>query len=216
MDPAAACLAVNTPPNDDWVKSCSDDSSPPGGLSSRVVTSMKPGYTYMIVADGYNAAQVGPVQLNFTLSRNGCTLNCAGKYCGLAQCLNSSGVDFTCGTCDQNEVCSTSVNQCVPSPCVPSCKRGRHCGDDGCGGSCGTCAEGTLCLVGSGKCRKREACNHLVPLCQSGVNGQFGCPSGQWCASDCKCYKLDAPLMDLVVDEEVCLAPIVFVSDVLF
>ncbi len=198
LSPEAACLQINS--HKEWVKSCSDDSTPPGGLSSRCSYSMKPGYTYFIVADGYSATAVGPFRLNITLS-TGCTLNCEGKLCGLAQCLNSTGVDFGCGTCSLGQVCS-SLNRCVPSPCVPSCKRGRKCGDDGCGGSCGECRSDQACFVDSGKCRKKETCNHLVPLCQSGVKGQFGCPAEQWCASDCNCYKLDAPLMDLIIDKQ--------------
>jgi hypothetical protein len=176
---------------------CTDDSSPPGNLASRVTWVMKPGYYYFVIVDGYSAAQVGPFKLTLTLANTGCTLKCTGKYCGSANCQ-----DFTCGDCAPGFTCSTATFQCVPFPCQPDCSNGRKCGDDGCGGTCGTCRTGESCITSIGKCRKVEACNHLVPLCRNGVRGSFGCPANQYCGSDCACHKIDEPLMDLVIDAQ--------------
>lgn len=193
MNPTDACLNANVNPV--WVTSCADDSSPPGGLASRISWSLKAGYHYFVVVDGYSAAQVGPYKLTITLSNTGCTLNCAGKYCGSASCEN-----FNCGVCETGFQCSTSTFRCVPFPCNPDCSHGRQCGDDGCGGSCGVCGNGEACITDTGRCRKVEPCNHFIPLCRSGVNGNFACPNDQFCGSDCECHKLDEPLMDLYID----------------
>jgi hypothetical protein len=189
-NPDVGCLESNGKPF--FCVACSDDSSPPGGLSSRITWSMRAGYYYYLVVDGYSAAQVGPYKLTMTFTP-GCTMACGGKYCGDSGC---NGVQ--CGTCGAGLACSVS-NVCAPFPCVPDCSNGRQCGDDGCGGSCGTCRNGYTCAGVRQKCKQISPCNHLVPLCRNGFKGSYGCPAGQWCGSDCECHPLKEPLMDLFV-----------------
>ena len=192
-NPDDGCLASNG--NTILCVSCADDSSPPGGLASRITWSLKPNYTYYVHVDGYSTAQVGPYVLTMIFTP-GCTLNCAGKYCGNSGCNNVS-----CGDCGVGFVCGSSAT-CVPFPCKPDCSKGKQCGSDGCGGSCGSCKGGYVCYGDTQKCKQVKPCDHFIPVCMNGQAGRIGCPAGQWCGSDCACHKLNEPLMDLIIVRE--------------
>eukprot|EP01096_Ripella_sp_DP13-Kostka_P007787 TRINITY_DN286_c0_g1_i2.p1 TRINITY_DN286_c0_g1~~TRINITY_DN286_c0_g1_i2.p1 ORF type:complete len:478 (-),score=227.36 TRINITY_DN286_c0_g1_i2:12-1445(-) len=181
------------------VLQCSDDSSPPGNLGSRIVATLKPGKTYLLMADGYNLEQRGPFNLEIRFHK-GCLPNCDGQFCG------DDGCGGACGLCDSGEKCFKG--SCISDPCTPNCvSENRECGDDGCGGTCGECtAANTYCLTDQredgtvfflGQCSDPfPSCNNLSPVCE-------GCTTSQFCGSDCKCHDLNAPLPDLVIDGDI-------------
>jgi hypothetical protein len=164
-----------------WPGFCADDSTPPGGLGSRVYGPVAPG-SYRLVATGYSASQVGPFQLQVKLVP-GCVPVCDGKYCG------PDGCGGDCGACSVGEVCS-AAGRCYTAPCTPDCQ-GRQCGDDGCGGTCGACGAGDSCAEADGKCVPSDACDHFLPVCKN-------CGPKTYCGSDCQCHKVDETLVDLV------------------
>ena len=180
------------------VIACSDDSTPPGYLGSRVKASLERGKTYLFMADGYNLEQKGPFELRFHFHEN-CLPDCDGLFCG------DDGCGGSCGECEGAERCNSG--SCYPNPCTPNCASdNRECGDDGCGGSCGECDvdSGSYCITDvdedgnvfyTGQCTEPVVpCDHFNPVCGG------GCNSGQFCASDCVCYDLNEPLPDLVID----------------
>lgn len=160
---------------------CSDDASPPGGLSSRVYGPLEPG-SYRLVVSGYSASQVGPFQLQIKIVP-GCVPACDGRYCG------PDGCGGACGACADGELCS-SGGRCYVSPCTPDCQ-GRRCGDDGGGGSCGACADGELCAETEGRCVAESGCDHVRPVCKN-------CGPKSYCGTDCQCHRVDETLVDLL------------------
>ncbi len=161
---------------------CSDDAAPPGGLGSRVYGPLDPG-SYRLVATGYSASQVGPVQLQVKIVP-ACVPACDGKFCGPDGCGGS------CGSCSSGQLCS-SGGRCFTSPCTPDCSGGRQCGDDGCGGSCGSCSGGDLCAELEGRCVPPSGCDHFQPTCKS-------CGPKSYCGTDCQCHPTAETLIDLI------------------
>ncbi len=173
---------------------CSDDATPPGGFGSRIAILLQPG-TYYLLADGYNANEVGPYTLDVRFVA-GCVPNCDGKFCG------DDGCGGTCGSCTDGLVCNGS-GRCSSPTCVPQCN-GRKCGGDGCGGTCGTCEAGSYCAEETGACMSFPACDHDKPTCRK------PCSSNEFCGTDCECHKLKDPMPDIVVDAEMLKKDIVF------
>jgi hypothetical protein len=177
---------------------CSDDSTPPAFLGSRVKANLTPGATYMFMCDGYNLEQRGPFELRISFHEN-CSPDCDGLFCG------DNGCGGACGECDSSEQCNSG--SCFPNPCISDCAN-RECGDDGCGGSCGDCDvdNSSYCetdvddngnIFYTGVCTPPVIpCDHQNPECN-------GCGSTQYCATDCQCYDLNTPLADLVVDPDI-------------
>jgi len=166
---------------------CSDDSTPPGGLFSRVKALLEPG-DYILYVDGFSAEQEGEFELTVKFV-SGCTPQCDGSFCGDDLC------NGTCGTCPNDTRCEATAflsYRCNPFPCTPDCTN-KTCGDDGCGGSCGDCTGGKLCIYEEGTCNDFEYCNHLRPICTG------GCPNDQYCGTDCQCYDNTAERPDFVV-----------------
>jgi hypothetical protein len=174
---------------------CSDDSTPPGNGGSRIAVPLDPG-TYYLIADGFDAAKLGPFTLSVRLAANGCVPKCDGLYCG-----DDDGCGSDCGTCDAGFACVEG--RCEPDPCAAQCS-GRACGDDGCGGSCGTCAGGSLCVPATGQCQQFADCDHLLPACTP------ACGAGQFCGTDCACHSAADPMPDLVLNGKRLLDEILF------
>lgn len=173
---------------------CSDDATPPGGYGSRIAILLQPG-TYYLLADGYNANEVGPFTLDVRFVA-GCVPNCDGRFCG------EDGCGGTCGTCSEGLVCN-GAGRCGSPTCVPQCN-GRKCGGDGCGGSCGECAPGSACAEETGACMVSPVCDHDKPTCRK------PCSSNEFCGTDCECHKLKDPMPDIVVDAEMLQKEVVF------
>jgi hypothetical protein len=97
-----------------------------------------------------------------------CQPQCAGRECG------SNGCNGSCGTCPQNNTCSTA-GQCQ---CQRSCN-GTSCGanSDGCGGVC-ACANGQDCV--SGQCTSIPQ-THDSCTPNSGSFGPGNCAPGHLC-----------------------------------
>lgn len=180
LDVALAIFQGNCVPMDSY-SMCADDSTPPGGLGSRVFGKLLPG-DYLIVATGYSSTQLGPVILDIKFVPN-CVPQCDSKFCG------SDGCGGTCGSCLTTQICSPE-SKCITSPCTPTCN-GRMCGGDGCGGSCGGCKEGWFCFETNGKCKKKSGCDGMRPVC----NGNGG---SKYCGADCLWHTVDEHLIDLV------------------
>jgi len=168
---------------------CSDDSSPPGGLGSRVRGLLPPG-TYSLIVSGYSGSTLGPFQLLVKFVPN-CAPQCDGKFCGSDSCGGS------CGTCTEPEQCNSAVGRCQSVPCMPDCQA-RACGDDGCGGSCGQCKSGKACEKLDGQCIPVSVCDHFVPTCPSNRQGKG---PNSWCGNDCNWHALDEPLADILPNQ---------------
>jgi len=167
--------------------SCSDDSTPPGGLGSLIRGQLDAG-SYRLIATGYSASQVGPFQLVLKFTPDGCVPTCDGKFCG------DDGCGGECGACpivDGVQLECDDFGRCGSGECVGSCS-GRQCGSDGCeDGACGSCPAGQLCADEIGKCMPADQCDHLLPECGN-------CPENTYCGSDCQCHRVDEALIDLV------------------
>lgn len=181
---------------------CGDDSSPPGGLSSRVFGKLSQG-TYKLVATGFshvlNDPLFGPYQLKIKFYPN-CVPQCEGnRNCG------PDGCGGTCGTCKDGKECHIESGQCRKNPCVQECiltKKNnsivnKQCGDDTCGGLCGSCnpKNSEMCVAQSGLCKKVNLCNHLRPMCQGNSPASFSKP---YCAHDCQWHDMSEDLGDLM------------------
>src|SRR6185436_10446108 len=75
---------------------CSDDATPPGELSSRIFGTLEPG-SYVVIATGYAASQVGPFQLQVHFNGIACTPQCDSKKCGDDGCGHPCGPDCAQG-----------------------------------------------------------------------------------------------------------------------
>jgi hypothetical protein len=210
--------AVQTP----QIIGCNDAATPPGNFGSRMLAELAPGAYYLVLstypAYAYNLSAIGDSALqskdygsslrpgfHVALSVNFLEYmpQCDEKMCG------SDGAFGVCGTCAEGELCNADF-QCAPDPakCAPRCAN-RTCGDDGCGGSCGSCAKerGEYCVVnegGSATCEALPECNSMQPVCfgraaTTDARAAPGCDAGFYCASNCSCVAVGAPLPDLAV-----------------
>lgn len=84
---------------------CSNDATPPGGLGSRISGILHPG-TYLVIATGHSANDLGPYQLQVKFTGLPCAPQCDGKDCG------DDGCGDLCGPCDAPNVCSVT-GQCI-------------------------------------------------------------------------------------------------------
>eukprot|EP00899_Mesostigma_viride_P006474 jgi/Mesvir1/15828/Mv03381-RA.1 len=181
------------------VISCSDDSTPPGRLGSRVTGLLEHG-VYLLMLDGYSSTDNGAFTISAHFVDN-CLPLCDGNFCGI------DGCGFKCGSCGLGSKCRNAT--CYPDPCVKQCANAnRTCGWDGCGGSCGSCPTPQKC-VGEGfqvasdgtpvpsYCAVFPTCDNAKPVCPG------GCTGSQYCGHDCKCYELDAYIPDLVMESSV-------------
>jgi len=84
----------------------------------------------------------------------GCEPDCDGKMCG------NDGCGGSCGTCNFNEICTSTTQQCCARQCT-----NKNCGSDGCGGDCGSCPQGEFCS-------DDQVC--VFP----GTSSDGGCPDG--------------------------------------
>jgi len=164
----------------------SDDSNPPGGISSHVhMAQLSPG-EYLLVPTFYSLSNAGPVwfEVVFTdATERACLPVCVGKLCGPNGCGGSCNVQ----SCQSPEYCNEITGRCsicpmpLPSNFVPNCQvvnftngcflnglqdpyapvnqtYTRNCGVDSdfCGGTCGPLA---------GACPDGQSCQLEVGLC---------------------------------------------------
>lgn len=175
---------------------CSDDGTPPGATGSRLELKLKPGSTYYILVDGYNAGYAGPVTIHAVFIAD-CTPQCDGNFC------LDNGCGVPCGTgCPDTHFCSTKTAKCVVKNCKPDCDD-KHCGSDGCESTCGDCADNAYCsfdivedeVINIGACTVPEIpCDGFNPVCPG------GCGPDKYCGNDCNCYLPSETLADLVVE----------------
>lgn len=175
---------------------CSDDATPPGGLSSRTFGTLDPG-TYVVIATGYSASQVGPFQLDIRFNGMACTPQCDAKQCGDDGCGGSCGP-----ACAPGSICSLS-GKCVNPECVADCSA-RQCGpsanecDDpnAPNSTCGDCSKGKVCDFASGQCVPQKACDPFLPDCSSSRPPDNGVAA--FCGTDCQWHRTGDAILDLV------------------
>jgi hypothetical protein len=181
---------------------CSDDATPPGGLASRIFGTLPPG-SYVVIATGYSASQVGPFKLYVRFNGKQCTPTCDGKDCGNDGCDGPCSV--TTPECTEvGEQCN-ETGQCAPDACEADCS-GRQCGpsanncnpngDETCGPACG---KGKICDLAQGKCVPQKACDPFLPECDSARRPENGVAA--YCGTDCEWHRADDPLLDLVPND---------------
>ncbi len=170
---------------------CSDDASPPGGVSSRVFGLLSNG-TYKLVASAFSSSpdNLAPFQLRVKFYPN-CIPQCEGnRQCG------PDGCGGLCGECSGGTQCDISSGQCRANPCVPQCSFvqnntsvAKTCGDDGCDGVCGSCyfINSEMCDTQVGLCRSVIVCNNLLPECEGQPPIEMESP---FCASDCQWHDM--------------------------
>lgn len=175
---------------------CGDDSSPPGGLSSRVFGKLTNG-TYKLIASATKIKNLGPFKLLIKFYPN-CVPQCDGnRKCG------SDGCGGVCGTCLDGQECHLKSGKCRDKECKPDCffrignaSSLKECGDDGCGGVCGSCSleKFEMCSSQISTCKKIKPCDSLKPSCDSKPPISLKSP---FCASDCKWHDIKESLGDL-------------------
>jgi hypothetical protein len=102
--------------------------------------------------------------------------------------------------CPTGQHCMTSTFTCIADNCTPNRTNTdgstRVCGDDQCAGSLGQCDAPSLCVTTTGQCHTFPVCNHMVPVCKTGVCGKH-----EYCGMDCECHDVNEALPDLIVRE---------------
>jgi len=184
---------------------CSDDSTPPSFIGSRILMELQPSTTYNMLLDGYNSRQVGEALLLINLLPE--VNDCDGKLCGIGD--GPSG-ERACLGCPSGQFCDPDTYRCKASTCTPvDClATNRTCGSDGCDPwGCGHCSGNMLCATdvyngNSQFCAEFPVCNHMNPTCPP-------CAKDEYCGADCQCHHPDEKLPDIVVDASILVEQIV-------
>lgn len=214
MDPLVAvhsssdtdCSILDPPTGADYY--CSDDSTPPGTLGSRIAGLLKAG-SYTLVVSSYSGNSWGPhrVFVKFTGDNRRPTA-CSGAFCGDDAAGGNCGFFHYFGL----DECVNAGETCVSGRCsncdpgyVSDCG-GKQCGFDQCGLPCGNyngfCPNKRRCDLQSGDCKPITPCDSLVPDCSGAETGN-GEKSERYCGSDCQLYRVDDKLPDLMAPTEI-------------
>lgn len=201
---------------------CVDDSSPPGGVSSRLfVPLVAAGKRYYIIATAYGPGTVGEYQL-WVKTLAGRPPVCDERFCGddgdapgtaasPGFVCNPSAPCFTEeseGVFSSNAKCPNGICFDCSGDAEPDCK-GRNCGPPANAAclvdknyECGQCNpfENKACDVRYGRCRSDALCDALVPECNSDIN--FGKKGAFYCSNECKWVKVDELVFDLITPME--------------
>ncbi|CAF0973714.1 unnamed protein product, partial [Brachionus calyciflorus] len=188
---------------------CGDDSSPPGGVSSRIFGKLDNG-TYKLVATAFSdsPANIREYELRIKFYPN-CLPQCEGnRQCG------SDGCGGICGNCSNGESCHEESGSCRANPCIRKCSSMtkenlteiRECGSDGCGGICGSCnvLKSEMCVFESGKCIQVKLCDNKLPVCLGNPPKKMPNP---YCGHDCRWHDLSERLGDLIPNNKSLVLP---------
>jgi len=205
-----SCDILSPPTGADYF--CSDDATPPGSLGSRISGLLQPG-KYSLVASTYAASAWGPFILwvkfaseatRPTCDASFCGTDSANGKCGFTQYFNFAECKLSSDTCLLGRCSNCNVSY-INSPLYSSTCQGAQCGYDQCNIACGKdgqCDGKMQCDELNKKCKSITFCDSFAPDCSG---EQTGRGPTKYCGTDCKWYRVEDLLPDLIapLEEEV-------------